>query len=46
VGTLTLKMDGEVVGEHPLVSSRLVEESGFVGRLFGKIKLFFVRLFA
>lgn len=46
VGTLTLKIGDEIVGEHALVASTNIEESGFVGLLFGKIKLFFVRLFA
>jgi len=46
IGTLTLKVGEEVLGEHALVAASDVEESGFFGRLFGSIKLFFVRLFA
>ncbi|MEK9712438.1 MAG: hypothetical protein VW258_07715 [Thalassolituus sp.] len=46
VGSLTLKMGEEILGEHALVAATEVEESGFFGRLFGNIKLFFVRLFA
>ena len=46
VGTLTLKMGDEELGKHDLVAATDIEESGFFGRLFGSIKLFFVRLFA
>ena len=46
VGTLTLKMGEEELGKHDLVAATDIEESGFFGRLFGSIKLFFVRLFA
>ena len=46
VGSLTLKMGEDVLGKHDLVAATEIEESGFFGRLFGSIKLFFVRLFA
>ncbi|SIS41058.1 penicillin-binding protein 6. Serine peptidase. MEROPS family S11 [Thalassolituus maritimus] len=46
VGSLTLKMGEDVLGKHDLVAATDIEESGFFGRLFGSIKLFFVRLFA
>lgn len=46
VGALTLKMGSEVLGEYSLVAATDIETSGFVGRFFGSIKLFFVRLFA
>ncbi len=46
VGTLTLKMGEEELGKHDLVAATDIAESGFFGRLFGSIKLFFVRLFA
>jgi len=46
VGTLTVSMEGEVQAERPLIALADVEEAGFFGRLWGSIKLFFVRLFA
>lgn len=46
VGSLTLKMGEDLLGKHDLVAATEIEESGFFGRLFGSIKLFFVRLFA
>jgi D-alanyl-D-alanine carboxypeptidase (penicillin-binding protein 5/6) len=46
VGTLTLKMGDDVMAEHALVAATDIDESGFLGRFFGSIKLFFVRLFA
>ena len=46
VGSLTLKMGEDVLGKHDLVAATEIEESGFFGRLFGSIKLIFVRLFA
>ena len=46
LGTLTLTMDGEVRAERPLIALNDVEESGFFGRLFGSIRLFFAKLFA
>ncbi len=45
VGTLTLTMGEDVLGQHALVAGSAIEESGFLGRLFGSIKLFFVKLF-
>ncbi len=46
MGLLTISMGGEQLAERPLVALQDVEESGFFGRLFGKIRLFFVRLFS
>ncbi|WP_221800123.1 D-alanyl-D-alanine carboxypeptidase family protein [Oceanobacter mangrovi] len=44
IGKLTVKKDGELIAERPLVAINSVEESGFFGRLMGQIQLFFVRL--
>ncbi len=46
VGTLSIRIGDEVLAERPLVAAQDVEEAGFFGRLFGGIKLFFIRLFA
>jgi D-alanyl-D-alanine carboxypeptidase (penicillin-binding protein 5/6) len=46
VGTLIVRMGGEVQAERALVAVNAVEEAGFFGRLIGKIQLFFARLFA
>lgn len=46
MGQLTVSMQGETLAELPLVAVQDVEESGFLGRFFGKIRLFFVRLFS
>lgn len=45
VGTLTLTMGEELLGEYPLVAASTINESGVFGRLIGAIKLFFVKLF-
>ena len=45
VGTLSIRIGDEVLAERPLVAAEDVEEAGFFGRLFGGIKLFFIRLF-
>ncbi|WP_233243675.1 D-alanyl-D-alanine carboxypeptidase family protein [Bacterioplanes sanyensis] len=46
VGSLSITRDGDVVAERPLIAANAVAEAGFFGRLFGKIQLFFARLFA
>ena len=46
IGTLVVRMAGEVQAERALVAQNAVEEAGFFGRLMGKIKLFFAKLFA
>jgi len=46
LGTLTISKDGEVLAERPLVALNAVDESGFFGRLWGNVKLFFAKLFA
>ncbi len=46
VGTLSIRIGDEVLAERPLVAAQDVEEAGFFGRLFGGIRLFFIRLFA
>lgn len=46
VGTITISMGDEVQSELPLVALEAVEEAGFFGKLIGKIKLFFAKLFA
>lgn len=45
LGSLVLRMDGEVLIERPLVALSTVEESGFFGQLWAGIKLFFMKLF-
>jgi len=44
LGTLSVSKDGEVITERPLIAVDSVEEAGFVGRLIGKIQLFFAKL--
>lgn len=46
VGSLTITRAGEVVAERPLLAAQDVAEAGFFGRLWGKVQLFFARLFA
>lgn len=46
IGTLIVRMGDEVQAELALVALEDVEEAGFIGRLIGKIKLFFAKLFA
>ncbi|WP_420592304.1 D-alanyl-D-alanine carboxypeptidase family protein [Bacterioplanoides sp.] len=46
IGTVTVRMGDEIQAELPLVALEEVEEAGFFGRLIGKIKLFFAKLFA
>ncbi|HEX4869593.1 MAG TPA: D-alanyl-D-alanine carboxypeptidase family protein [Moraxellaceae bacterium] len=44
VGTLTLSLDGQVVGTQAIVALEPVEEAGFFVRLWHHIKLFFSSL--
>lgn len=44
VGTLSLTLDGQVVGTQPIVALEPVEEAGFFVRLWHHIKLFFSSL--
>ena len=46
MGTVTVRMADKVQAELPLVALEDVEDAGFFGRLIGKIKLFFAKLFA
>jgi D-alanyl-D-alanine carboxypeptidase (penicillin-binding protein 5/6) len=43
-GSLTIRLDGKVLAERPLVALNDVTESGFFSRLWDGIKLFFIKL--
>ena len=43
LGTLSVSKDGETIAERPLIAVDAVEEAGLVGRLMGKIQLFFIK---
>jgi D-alanyl-D-alanine carboxypeptidase (penicillin-binding protein 5/6) len=46
IGSMTISRDGELLAQRPLLASATVEEAGFFGRMWGKVQLFFARLFA
>ncbi|GGY38647.1 D-Ala-D-Ala carboxypeptidase [Bacterioplanes sanyensis] len=46
IGNMTISRDGELLAQRPLLASATVEEAGFFGRMWGKVQLFFARLFA
>lgn len=46
LGQVSIKLDGKVLAERPLVAMHDVERAGFFGRLWDSIKLFFVSLFS
>lgn len=43
-GSMTIRLDGEVLAERPLVALTDMPESGFFARIWDAIKLFFVKL--
>ena len=43
-GSMTVRLDGEVLAERPLVALSDMPESGFLARIWDAIKLFFVKL--
>lgn len=45
LGQLTLKLNGEVVAQKPLVALAEVKEAGFFGRTLDSIRLFFKKIF-
>jgi serine-type D-Ala-D-Ala carboxypeptidase (penicillin-binding protein 5/6) len=44
IGKLVIRKDGEMLEERPLVAKSAVEESGFIGRLIGRVQLFIAKL--
>ena len=44
-GQLSVKLDGKILHEEPLVALRAVEEAGFFARLWDWFALLFIRLF-
>lgn len=44
IGTITLRLNGEVLVERPLVALDTIPEASFFGRLIDSIRLFFVQL--
>lgn len=43
-GSMTVRLDGEVLAERPLVALTDMPESGFLARIWDAIKLFFAKL--
>lgn len=45
-GSLSIRLNGEVLAERPLIALSNVEEASFFSRLWDGVKLFFIKLFS